>query len=127
MGIYAFLDIFFMIFHSIIILFNLFGWIWVKTRLANLITLLLTGLSWTILGIFYGLGFCPLTQWHFNVLAKLGADTYHTSYISYFIERLFSFTFPGAKVDLYTLLFYLVALSISLIMNRKKMSGMFGK
>jgi len=43
-----------------------------KTRKANLILLLLTGLSWFGLGIFYGWGYCPLTDWHWKVLRELG-------------------------------------------------------
>jgi len=58
--IYRFLDIFFVIFHTSLITFNLFGWIWKKTRLANLITLGLTGASWLFLGLIVGvLGYCP--------------------------------------------------------------------
>ena len=60
-------DIFFVVFHTALILFNMAGWIWKKTRLANLITLLLTGSSWLVLGLIVGsLGYCPLTDWHFT-------------------------------------------------------------
>lgn len=38
---YAFLDKFFFVFHSALIVFNLFGWIWRKTRAANLVVVLL--------------------------------------------------------------------------------------
>jgi hypothetical protein len=127
MGIYKFIDIFFLIFHSVLILFNLFGWIWIRTRLANLITLLLTGLSWTILGIFYGLGYCPLTDWHFNILVKIGMEINHTSYIAYLIDRLFSIVVSRSTADLYTLLIYLMALAISVFMNRRILLCFFRK
>ncbi|MCK5838377.1 MAG: DUF2784 family protein, partial [Bacteroidales bacterium] len=65
-------DTFFIIFHTALTLFNLFGWIWQKTRKLNLIILLLTGFSWFGLGIFYGIGYCPLTDWHYRVLRKMG-------------------------------------------------------
>jgi len=55
-----------------VILFNLFGWIFRPLRKANLIVLALTGASWFILGIFYGIGYCPLTDWHFKLLYKHG-------------------------------------------------------
>ena len=50
MLLYHFLDKFFFVFHSSIILFNLFGWIWRKTRRWNLLLILLTAASWTFLG-----------------------------------------------------------------------------
>ncbi|HPF94086.1 MAG TPA: DUF2784 family protein, partial [Tenuifilaceae bacterium] len=66
--VYMLLDVFFVAFHTLLIAFNLFGWIWWRTRKANLITLLLTGLSWIGLGLFFGIGYCPLTDWHWQVL-----------------------------------------------------------
>src|SRR6056297_243756 len=85
---YQLLDYFFVIFHSALIIFNLFGWIWKKTRKANLVTLILTGLSWFALGVFYGIGFCPLTEWHWQVLTKLGERNLPVSYTEYLVNRL---------------------------------------
>jgi hypothetical protein len=48
-------DIFFIVFHTFLIFFNLFGWIFKPLRKANLVVLILTGASWFILGIFYGI------------------------------------------------------------------------
>jgi hypothetical protein len=111
------LDIFFVIFHSTLILFNLFGWIFKKTRRLNLVILMLTGLSWFVLGIFYGIGYCPLTDWHFQVLEKLGKPSWSNSYIEYLIERLFDVDISGQLVDKITLIAYIVALLISLLVN----------
>jgi hypothetical protein len=112
-----FLDYFFIVFHSLVIIVNLFGWIWKKTRKLNLILLTLTGLSWGVLGIFYGMGYCPLTDWHFNVLYKLGEYSLPNSYIKYFLERLTGFTFDAVLIDNLTLLFFIMALVASLIVN----------
>jgi len=68
MLLYRLLDYFFLVFHLGIVIFNLFGWIWPKTRKANLILLLLTAASWFGLGLIYGIGFCPFTEWHWQVL-----------------------------------------------------------
>ncbi len=114
---YVFLDYFFVVFHSFIIVFNLFGWIWKKTRLANLITLVLTGASWFILGIFYGIGYCPLTDWHWQVLRKLGRSNIPNSYIEYLAERISGFDFDPDFVDTVTLTGFIVALIISIIVN----------
>ena len=112
-----FLDIFFTVFHSLLVLFNLFGWIWKRTRLANLITILLTAASWTILGIFYGWGYCPFTEWHFNVLRELGYTDLPTSYLSFLFTRLTGLVIEQSVVDAVTLWGLIVALAISLFLN----------
>ena len=112
-----FLDIFFVVFHSALILFNLFGWIFKKTRRLNLLTLLLTGLSWFVLGIFYGIGYCPLTDWHWQVLEKSGNSSQVNSYIQYLIERLFDLSVSARTVDAVTLISYVTALLLSVYAN----------
>ena len=116
-SLYTFLDYFFIVFHTVLIIFNVFGWIWRRTRKLNLVFLLLTGGSWTILGIFYGFGYCPLTDWHFAVLRKLGQYNLPSSYIKYLVDRLFGLDVSADVVDLLTLVIFLVALAISLVLN----------
>jgi hypothetical protein len=116
--IYRILDIFFVVFHTSIILFNLFGWIWRKTRIYNLILLMLTGISWLVLGLLVGtLGYCPLTDWHFNVLNKLGVSDLPSSYVKYLADRLTGLNFDSSVVDKVTLYAFLAALGLSLIFN----------
>ncbi len=45
------IDYFFILFHGVLMLFNVLGWIIPKWRLANLISLSLTAFSWFVLGI----------------------------------------------------------------------------
>jgi hypothetical protein len=112
------LDIFFVLFHTSLILFNLFGWIWKKTRKCNLITLSLTGASWLFLGIIVGvLGYCPLTDWHFRILYKLGKTNLPDSYIKYLFDRLTGLDINASLVDKVTLYSFLAALILSLIFN----------
>jgi hypothetical protein len=116
--IYHILDIFFIIFHSSLVIFNLFGWIFRKTRILNLITLTLTGASWLFLGLIVGtLGFCPLTEWHFNILLKLGERNLPNSYIKYLIDRITGLDINASLVDKITLYSFLTALSISIFLN----------
>jgi len=115
-----FLDYFFLVFHFILILFNLFGWIWRYTRKLNLIILLLTGGSWFILGIFYEFGYCPFTDWHFQVLRKLGHYNLPNSYIKYITDRLTGLDFNAELVDGFTLALFLLALAISVFFNFRK-------
>lgn len=114
---YQVIDIFFLVFHTFLILFNLFGWIWKKTRRANLFLLVLTGASWAGLGLFYGMGYCPLTDWHFSVLERLGVYNLPNSYIKYLADRITGMSFNQDIVDSLTLYLYLAALVISLVMN----------
>ena len=112
-----FLDIFFVLFHSTLIVFNLFGWLFRKTRRLNLVTLLLTGLSWFVLGIFYGIGYCPLTDWHWQVLEKSGNSIQVNSYLQYLIERIFDLNIPAQTVDMVTLIAWFAALLLSVYTN----------
>ena len=114
---YQFLDIFFLVFHSALIIFNLAGWIFKKTRRLNLITLILTGASWYILGLFYGMGYCPLTDWHFKVLEILGENVYTTSYVDYLLERLLNVDVSAGTANTITVVAYFAALLISIYMN----------
>jgi len=111
------LDWFFFIFHLALVMFNLLGWIWKKTRLWNLIVLLLTLFSWFGLGIFYGFGFCPITEWHWQVLGKLGKTGLPDSYISYLIYRITSFLPPQVLVDYATMIGAFLAFFVSAYLN----------
>ncbi len=112
-----FLDIFFVIFHTGIVFFNLFGWIYKKTRFLNLILLTLTGASWFILGIFYGIGYCPLTDWHFEVLESLGHTNLPTSYIKYMVDRLTGLNTHAHTIDIITMCSFTGAFIISVSLN----------
>jgi len=112
-----FLDIFFTVFHTSLVIFNLFGWIWKKTRRLNLICLLVTAGSWLILGIFYGFGYCPLTDWHFNILRNLGYTDLPNSYLSFLFTRLTGLPIDQSLVDGITLGGLIIALLISIYLN----------
>ena len=116
--IYRVLDIFFVVFHTSVILFNLFGWICRKARKYNLILLVITGASWLFLGLIVGtLGYCPLTDWHFSVLNKLGVSDLPSSYIKYLVDRLTGLDINSSLVDNVTLYSFLAALGLSLFFN----------
>jgi len=86
-------------------------------RKWNLATLIMTGGSWFILGIFYGFGYCPLTDWHFQVLHKLGKHDLPVSYIEYLAERISGMDVDSELADTLTLIVFLVAFSISALLN----------
>jgi hypothetical protein len=112
------LDIFFLVFHTTLVFFNLFGWIWKKTRKVNMITLSLTGASWLFLGLIVGtLGYCPLTDWHFMVLEKLGKTNIPNSYIKYLADRLTGLDFNPVTIDKVVLWAFIASLAFSLFFN----------
>jgi hypothetical protein len=117
---YRILDILFVVFHTSLTLFNLSGWIWKKTRLVNLVTIALTGASWLFLGLLVGVpGYCPLTDWHFDILERLGKTDLPTSYIKYLVDRLTGLDVNQTLVDKATLYSLIAALAISLFLNIK--------
>ncbi len=112
-----FLDVFYFVLHCLLIGFNLLGWIWVRTRKIHLLVALLTGLSWTVLGIWYGLGYCPLTDWHWEVKRKLGEHDLPNSFIKYLADGLTGADFDPFVVDVATGVGFALALVLSIVLN----------
>jgi Protein of Unknown function (DUF2784) len=96
---YHFLHYFFLLFHLILLLFNLTGWISKRTRRAHLLIICLTLASWTVLGFFYGFGYCPLTDWHWAVLEKMGKTDLPNSYLKYLLDLLTGMDWNAKLVD----------------------------
>jgi hypothetical protein len=115
--IYHVANTFFFVFHICLILLNLFGWLIKRWRKWNLITLTLTAFSWFVLGAFYGLGYCFLTDWHWQIREALGyANPYH-SYIQFLITTLLSITVSEKLVNMLTGTLFFLALAMSIITN----------
>ena len=113
----AFLNIFFFVFHTCIVLFIVFGWTWNKTRLANLILIVLTAFSWFFLGIWYGFGYCPCTDWHWQVRMKLGLYDTSTSYLEFLVEKLTGLDVSSALMDIFAVTFLIAAFCLSIVLN----------
>jgi len=96
------LDIVFLWLHIIIITFNLLGWIWIKTRKWHFWLMITTIFSWLILGLKYGLGYCFLTDWHWDVKRKLGETGMPASFIKYFFDRYTPINLSAQTVDWFT-------------------------
>ena len=117
MLLYRCLDVFFLVFHTLIIFFNLFGWIWKKTRVANLAVLTMTAFSWFGLGLWYGFGYCFCVDWHWAVKAKLGQTDLPNSYITYLLDLITGLEWNAALVDRLTFAFFFGALFASIFVN----------
>lgn len=95
---YAALNIGFYVFHTLLVLFNLFGWLFARTRRLNLIALLLTSFSWFVMGIWYGWGYCVCTDWQWQVRHKLGYPDDSPTFIHLLLRDLTGISFPPAFV-----------------------------
>lgn len=116
------LDIFFTFLHLAIISFNLFAWIWKKTRRAHLIVAGVTLICWFILGIWYGWGYCPITDWQWQIKEKLGETNLPNSFVKYFADKITGKDLSPTLIDNITLYSFLIAIAFSVYFNffRKK-------
>jgi len=114
---YTFLDYFFIVFHGSLVIFDLTGWAWRRTRRIHLITIGLTILSWFGLGIFCGWGYCPCTDLHWEVKRKLGETNLPNSYVKYYVDKLTEFTWDPLVVDAVVLILGLLAFTLSCWFN----------
>ena len=117
---YEILDIFFYVFHTAIIIFMLCGFMWKKTRKPHLVLAVLVALSWSVLGIWYGFGYCPFTDWHHQARVKLGQYDMPNSYIKFLVESVTGWDVNAQLVDFFTMAFFLAALTVSIAVNLKK-------
>ena len=110
----------FYVFHTGLIVFNLFGWLHPKLRKLNLFSLLVTFGSWFLLGLWKGWGYCFLTDWHYQVLRSLGERDMPSSYIAFLVEKLTGWLPEAKLVDALTVGLAVLALLCSLWVNFKR-------
>jgi hypothetical protein len=111
------LDFFYSFLHFIIIAFNLFGWIWAKTRKAHLVSIIATASSWFLLGIWYGIGYCPITDWQWDVKERLGETDLPASFIKYFADNIFNNDFSSSLINTVTVVSFVLAALLSVYFN----------
>ena len=111
------LDFLLTILHFLIIGFNLFGWIIKQTRKLHFWFTMLTLACWTILGIWYGLGYCPITDWQWNIKTKLGEQNLPGSFIKYFADKITGTNINSDLIDALTLGLFLIAIICSIRVN----------
>lgn len=105
------------ILHLIIIGFNLLGWVFKPTRKIHFWFAMLTLGCWTILGIWYGLGYCPITDWQWDIKTQLGEKNLPGSFIKYFADKLTGSSINSDLIDALTLGLFLVAIVCSIKFN----------
>lgn len=113
----AFLDVFFLVVHTILVAFNLFGWLWKKTRRLHLVSITLTLASWFGLGLVYGVGYCPCTEWHWKVKESIGERNLPASYVKYYVDALTGGDWDAQLVDATVAALGLGAFAASIYVN----------
>lgn len=112
-----FLDILYTLLHLLIIGFNLFGWIFPRTRKLHFIFVLVTAASWFILGIWFGIGYCPVTDWQWRVKEQLGERDLPDSFITYYANKISGRNFSDAFVGVITMIVFILAVLLSVYVN----------
>lgn len=97
-----FLDYFLTVFHTLFVAFVLCGWAFKATRKAHLLALVLTLLAWLVLGFWYGLGYCPLTDWHWDIKRTLGERGLPNSFTKYIFDKVTGLNADKRLVDIAT-------------------------
>jgi hypothetical protein len=96
---YPLFNAFFHLFHAALITFVLVGWMFPATRMAHLILVLLTLGSWFVLGIWMGMGYCPITEWHWKIKDALGEGRPRMSYVQFVLQKLLHRSLNAAVID----------------------------
>ena len=121
------LNILFFVFHTSLIVFNVFGWAHPKTRKWNLATLLVTLASWAGMGMCYGFGYCVCTDFHWQVREALGIEETAGSYIVLLVRNVSGWNPPIELANTVALWVFVSALVTSIGLNaRDRVKGRAG-
>jgi len=115
----SFLDAFLLFLHLAVILFNLVGWIWPSTRRLHQVFVVGTALSWFGGGIFYGWGYCFLTDWHWQVKRELGETNLPSSFIKYLADNFFCLGLSPSWADFITGLVFALIVAVTIYKGLK--------
>lgn len=102
--------------HLLVIGFNLLGWIWQKTRPWHLWCVGLTAVSWFGLGIWYGFGYCFITDWQWEVKEQLGQQDLPSSFVEHFLNGVLGFSFSATFINWLTGGSFAIAALLSIIL-----------
>ena len=85
------------------IAFVMFGWAKKSLRKIHVTAILLTLTAWLLLGMYVGtLGYCPLTDWHWDIKRALGETTMPSSFVDYIILQFLGIKLEKSLVDMLT-------------------------
>ena len=105
------------VFHVLLIVACLIGWIFPRTRKAHLMLMGVVVSCWFLLGLQYGIGYCPLTDWHWQVKTKLGEDPLPNSFIKYLWDHIFTSPISPKAADILTFGAFFVSLITAIYLH----------
>ena len=111
------LDFLLTVCHLLIIGFNLFSWISPKTRKLHFIFVLITAACWLGLGYWYGIGYCPVTDWQWQVKEHLGEQNLPNSFIKYELDKISGTDINAVFIDIITAACFFLAAAVSVYVN----------
>jgi hypothetical protein len=114
----AALNVGFFVLHTAWIALTCLGWIWRRTRAWQLAAVSATALSWVALGFWYGWGYCPFTDWHWHVRARLGYRD-PPSYVQLLIRELTGADIGARAADTLAVVALGVAALLGIVMTMR--------
>jgi hypothetical protein len=78
---------------------------------------MITAASWFILGIWYGIGYCPVTDWQWEVKEKLGERNLPVSFIKYYADKITGYNFSAPFINKITAVCFILAILASVYVN----------
>lgn len=110
-----FLDIAFFAVHSALVVFNLIGWAFPRTRKLHLICIAATLFSWLVMGATHGFGYCLFTDWHFQIRRQLGLPVEGHTYLQLMAQVFFGAPMSRLTSDVLAVGGLLLVLILTLI------------
>ncbi|MGV3615780.1 MAG: DUF2784 domain-containing protein [Fimbriimonas sp.] len=111
------LNVLFLVLHTGLIVFNLVGWAWRRTRRWHLATLAMTAASWFLLAPWYGVGYCLCTDWHWGIRRQLGIEDAERGYVQFLVRVLTGWQPEADLVRTVTGSVFFVAVGLSIGLN----------
>jgi ABC-type multidrug transport system permease subunit len=116
-------DLLLTLLHLVIIGFNLLGWIWKRTRRLHLAVVVITAFCWFVLGIWFGWGYCPITDCQWQIKEKLGEHNLPNSFIKYYADKLSGHNISASLIDMLTAGCFFAATLLSVYLNFFRRKG----
>lgn len=113
------------LFHLVIVLFLAFGWISKKSRPLHRIAVATTAFLWIVVGAFVGkLGYCPMTDWHWQVKKMRGEENLPVSYVDYNLQKI-GVHLPPERADqiVMTVFAAIIAVTVFLYLRERRIKS----
>ncbi len=111
------LDILLTALHCSIVLFITCGWLKPSWRKGHLIFITFVLFAWLVIGAWIGtIGYCPITDWHWDVKRALGETQLPASFIKYLVDKTLGINSDRFVIDLLTVGGLILGTALSVIL-----------